>query len=121
MRHWGETADGNGKGADASKDGAQYHNGQARIGKDILFRETNCANCLSVHFPGAVNSKFTTSLNFDRATEEDAMPTYRIMDQDGVIVDKSRGPPDVSDEQLLKWYKDMLLGKLPRNISFIKC
>ena len=39
------------------------------------------------------------------------MPTYRIMDQDGVIVDKNRGPPDVSDEQLLKWYKDMLLGQ----------
>lgn len=36
------------------------------------------------------------------------MPTYRILDQDGVIVDKSREPSDISDEHLIKMYKDML-------------
>jgi 2-oxoisovalerate dehydrogenase E1 component alpha subunit len=36
------------------------------------------------------------------------MPTYRIMDQSGNLVDKSRDPPDVSDEEVLKMYKDML-------------
>jgi len=38
------------------------------------------------------------------------MPTYRILDQDGVIVDKSRDPPSIPDEDLLKMYTDMLTG-----------
>jgi len=36
------------------------------------------------------------------------MPTYRILDQDGVIVDKSREPSDISNDHLIKMYKDML-------------
>lgn len=60
-----------------------------------------------------MNSKFTNTLDFVRPSEKNAMPTYRIMDQDGVIVDKSRAPPDVSDEQMLKWYRDMLTGIPP--------
>lgn len=38
------------------------------------------------------------------------MPTYRILDQDGVIVDKDREPPDISDEEVIKMYKDMVSG-----------
>lgn len=38
------------------------------------------------------------------------MPTYRVMDSDGEIVDKTRGAPDVSDEEVLTWYKNMLTG-----------
>ncbi|KAF2098323.1 dehydrogenase E1 component [Rhizodiscina lignyota] len=71
-----------------------------------------------VHFPGAVDSKFTSTLDFVRAEEKNAMPTYRIMDQDGVIVDKNRGPPDVSDEQMIKWYKDMLTVSIMDVIMF---
>lgn len=33
------------------------------------------------------------------------------MDSEGVIVDKSRGPPDVKDEEVITWYKNMLSGK----------
>lgn len=32
------------------------------------------------------------------------------MDSDGVIVDKDRNPPDVSDEEVLAWYRNMLTG-----------
>ena len=32
------------------------------------------------------------------------------MDSDGVIVDETRKPLDVSNEEVLKWYKDMLTG-----------
>ena len=64
----------------------------------------------SVHFPGAVNSKFTTDLAFEQPSTHPAMPTYRVMDSDGIIVDESRKPSDISYEEILKWYKNMLTG-----------
>ena len=65
---------------------------------------------LSVHFPGAVNSKFTSELAFEHPSTHAAMPTYRFMDSDGTIVDESREPSDISNEEVLTWYKDMLTG-----------
>lgn len=61
-----------------------------------------------VRFPGAIDSKFTTNLDFTRPSNKKAMPTYRILDQDGVVVDKSREPSDISNDHLIKMYKDML-------------
>ncbi|OQE15660.1 hypothetical protein PENSTE_c027G06206 [Penicillium steckii] len=61
-----------------------------------------------VHFPGAVDSKFTTDMGFLKASDLPAIPTYRVMDADGELVDKSRGEPNVSDDQVLTWYKNML-------------
>ncbi|KAH9810750.1 Dehydrogenase E1 component [Teratosphaeria destructans] len=71
-----------------------------------------------VHFPGAVNSKFTTSLVFSKATEEDAMPTYRILDQEGVVVDKTAEAPKISKDELLKMYKDMVTVSIMDIIMF---
>lgn len=65
-----------------------------------------------MHFPGAVNSKFTTTMSFERPSTRPAIPTYRVMDSDGVIVDKERDPSDVPDEEVLTWYKNMLTGAL---------
>ena len=61
-----------------------------------------------MHFPGAVHSKFTSNLVVKRPEEKDAMPTYRVMDHSGVIVDATREPLDISDEEVLKMYRDML-------------
>ncbi|KAK5680037.1 hypothetical protein LTS10_007985 [Elasticomyces elasticus] len=72
----------------------------------------------SVLFPGAVNSKFTSALSFAKPSELDAMPTYRILDQDGTIVDKDREPPDVSTSELLKMYKDMVTVSVMDTIMF---
>ncbi|KAK5113387.1 hypothetical protein LTR62_003487 [Meristemomyces frigidus] len=72
----------------------------------------------SVHFPGAVNSKFTSSLSFSRASEDDAMPTYRILDQEGRIIDQSQAPPDISTDLLLKMYKDMVTVSIMDIIMF---
>ncbi|KAK5702078.1 hypothetical protein LTR97_004898 [Elasticomyces elasticus] len=71
-----------------------------------------------VLFPGAVNSKFTSALSFAKPSELDAMPTYRILDQDGTIVDKDREPPDVSTSELLKMYKDMVTVSVMDTIMF---
>ncbi|GAM89742.1 hypothetical protein ANO11243_077810 [Dothideomycetidae sp. 11243] len=46
------------------------------------------------------------------------MPTYRILDQDGNIADKSREAPAVSDEELLKMYNDMLTVSIMDLIMF---
>lgn len=69
-----------------------------------------------VNFPGAVNSKFTNDLTFQRPSTYDAIPTYRIMDANGVIVDESKSPNDVSNEEAIGLYKHMLTGEraLPR-------
>ncbi|MCJ1273297.1 hypothetical protein MMC21_001087 [Puttea exsequens] len=63
-----------------------------------------------VHFPGAVDSKFTTDLAFAHPSTHPAMPTYRVMDSDGVVVDKSRRPSDIGHEEILTWYRNMLTG-----------
>ena len=64
----------------------------------------------SVHFPGAINSKFTTTLKFERPSDKPAMPTYRVMDSDGVVVDEKRKPMDVRKEEVISWYENMLTG-----------
>lgn len=32
------------------------------------------------------------------------------MDSDGIIVDEVRAPVDVSDEEVLSWYRNMVTG-----------
>ncbi|KAL7274312.1 hypothetical protein RUND412_002783 [Rhizina undulata] len=64
-------------------------------------------NSDSVHFPGALNSKFTSTLDFVRPQDIPAIPTYRLIDTNGVVVDKTR-EPTVSKEQALKMYRDMV-------------
>ncbi|EME50117.1 hypothetical protein DOTSEDRAFT_68850 [Dothistroma septosporum NZE10] len=94
-------------------------------------RPGKCSNCQQrwnsvsqkqgsdrVQFPGAVNSRFSTTLRFERATEEDAMPTYRILDQEGQVVDKEAAAPDISDEEALKLYKDMVTISIMDIIMF---
>ena len=76
---------------------------QKHKGNDNLTRHV-----CSIQFPGAINSKFTSTLRFHNPFEIDAMPTYRILDQSGKPVDSSRSPIDISNEEVLKMYKDML-------------
>jgi 2-oxoisovalerate dehydrogenase E1 component alpha subunit len=71
-----------------------------------------------VHFPGAVNSKFVTKLTFERPAERTAMPTYRVMDSDGIIVDEGRKPSDVKPEEVITWYKNMLTVSIMDLIMF---
>ncbi|KAI5283076.1 hypothetical protein KEM54_002435 [Ascosphaera aggregata] len=75
-----------------------------------------------VHFPGAVNSRFRSQMEFVRPSEQPAIDTYRVMDSDGVIVDKSWSL-DADNDEVLKWYKDMLTGSSqPASpICFIAC
>lgn len=75
------------------------------------YRKELIRTCVcSVRFPGAVNSKFTTEMTFLKASDLPAIPTYRVLDSDGELVDKTRPAPDVTDEEVLTWYKNMLSG-----------
>jgi 2-oxoisovalerate dehydrogenase E1 component alpha subunit len=60
-----------------------------------------------VLFPGALNSEFTDKLDFIQPTHEDAIPTYRVMNQYGEILDKEIGV-DTEDEEALQIYKNMV-------------
>ncbi|KAJ5094743.1 hypothetical protein N7456_010604 [Penicillium angulare] len=71
-----------------------------------------------VHFPGAVNSKFTTDMSFIKPSDLPAIPTYRVLDSDGELVDKTRGPPNVSDKEVLTWYKNMLTVSIMDVVMF---
>lgn len=38
------------------------------------------------------------------------MPTYRVMDSDGVVVDQSWKSSGLSPEEIVTWYRNMLTG-----------
>ncbi|KAI5866198.1 2-oxoisovalerate dehydrogenase alpha subunit mitochondrial precursor [Durotheca rogersii] len=68
-------------------------------------------------FPGAVKSAFTSDLKFVLPADLPAMPTYRAVDQDGNIIDRSF-QPDLGDEEAIKLYKTMLTVSIMDLIMF---
>ncbi|CAG9936700.1 unnamed protein product [Clonostachys rosea f. rosea IK726] len=60
-----------------------------------------------VSFPGALKSAFTNTLQFQHPQEWTALPTYRVVDQNGTIVDPSF-KPDIPEETIVKLYTDMV-------------
>ncbi|QSZ36151.1 hypothetical protein DSL72_007276 [Monilinia vaccinii-corymbosi] len=59
-----------------------------------------------VRFPGAVDSKFTSSLSFEHPSAYTAIPTYRAMSPEGEILDPSVVLP--SDDAALEMYLNMI-------------
>ncbi|TLD24288.1 hypothetical protein PspLS_06443 [Pyricularia sp. CBS 133598] len=70
-----------------------------------------------VSFPGAVKSEFTTKFQFERPEQHPAMPTYRVVDQHGVVVDPEF-EPDLDDEGVIKLYEDMVAVSVMDSIMF---
>lgn len=61
-----------------------------------------------VLFPGALNSEFTSTLEFIQPSEtKGAISTYRCLNQYGEIIDQSVGA-DTTDEEALQLYKNMV-------------
>ncbi|KAL6702924.1 hypothetical protein ACN47E_000825 [Coniothyrium glycines] len=65
------------------------------------------ANAEKVLFPGALNSEFTSSLAFMRPSQAAAIPTYRVMNQYGDIIDKDTSV-DTTDDEALTIYCNMI-------------
>jgi 2-oxoisovalerate dehydrogenase E1 component alpha subunit len=61
----------------------------------------------AVRFPGAVESKFTHELAFHRPQDVPAMPTYRYINAEGVVVD-TKSKLGIDKDKALKMYKDMV-------------
>ncbi|TFA97618.1 2-oxoisovalerate dehydrogenase subunit alpha [Trichoderma ghanense] len=70
-----------------------------------------------VSFPGALKSSFTSTLKFETPASYTALPTYRVVDQNGQVVDPSFSP-DITDEAVVKLYKDMLFISILDLIMF---
>ena len=72
---------------------------------------------MHVSFPGAVKSEFTSTLKFEIPSSYAAMPTYRTVDQHGAVVDQSF-EPDLSDDEVVGLYKNMLLISIMDLVMF---
>lgn len=70
-----------------------------------------------VSFPGALKSAFTSELKFDKPEEHPAMPTYRVVDQHGAVVDSSF-EIDITEAEVVKLYTDMLYISIMDIIMF---
>lgn len=60
-----------------------------------------------VSFPGAVKSAFCHSMKFESPQNYPALPTYRVVDQHGVVVDPDF-QADLSDAEVIQLYLHML-------------
>ncbi|CAO2656009.1 Nn.00g048120.m01.CDS01 [Neocucurbitaria sp. VM-36] len=65
------------------------------------------ASAEKVLFPGALNSEFTSTLDFLQPAKAEAISTYRVMNQYGEIIDKDIGV-ETTDEEALELYKNMV-------------
>ncbi|RFU35134.1 hypothetical protein B7463_g1239, partial [Scytalidium lignicola] len=88
-----------------------------------LFQTQRCSSSLSqkpgsagVRFPGAVDSKFTNTLQFEHPATYPAIPTYRAMSPEGDIMDPSFEPG--SDELAVQMYKNMVAVSVMDLIMF---
>jgi|TARA_R110002003_G_scaffold878_12_gene21753 2-oxoisovalerate dehydrogenase E1 component alpha subunit len=54
-----------------------------------------------------LNSEFTDKLDFMQPSQQAAIPTFRVMNQFGEIIDKESGV-DTEDEEALQIYKNMV-------------
>jgi 2-oxoisovalerate dehydrogenase E1 component subunit alpha len=65
-----------------------------------------------------MKSGLVTKMEFVTPSDFPIIPTYHVMNLDGIMEDKTRARPDVSNEQALTWYRNMLTGTLPGNLSY---
>ncbi|KAK4197339.1 thiamine diphosphate-binding protein [Triangularia verruculosa] len=68
-------------------------------------------------FPGALTSPFSNSMKYEVPSDYPALPTYRAIDQHGVPVDPNF-EADLTEEQVIKHYKDMLTISIMDLIMF---
>ncbi|KAI1319659.1 dehydrogenase E1 component [Xylariaceae sp. FL0255] len=70
-----------------------------------------------VSFPGALKSAFTSDLKFALPSDHPTLPTYRIVDQDGNVVDQSF-QQDITNDEVVKLYRTMMTISIMDVIMF---
>lgn len=58
-------------------------------------------------YPGA-NAKYTESLDFLKPNEYDGIPIYRVLDNEGNVINPEHDP-DLSEDKLIHMYKSMTM------------
>lgn len=79
----------------------------------VVNENLNADDCLiqrRFQFPGAPRSSLVTKLEFLTPSSLKTIPSYHVMSTEGTLQDPTRPEPDVTDEQVLTWYKNMLTG-----------
>jgi len=61
----------------------------------------------TLRFPGAIESRFTNELIFHRPQDLLAIPTYRYINAEGVVVD-NKVQLDIDQDKARKMYMDMI-------------
>jgi 2-oxoisovalerate dehydrogenase E1 component alpha subunit len=57
-------------------------------------------------------------MNFQRPSTQAAIPTYRVMDSDGNVVDNTRDPQSAPDSDILTWYRNMLTVSIMDRVMY---
>jgi 2-oxoisovalerate dehydrogenase E1 component alpha subunit len=57
-------------------------------------------------------------MTFQRPSTHPAIPTYRIMDSNGNIVDNTRDPQSAPDSEILTWYRNMLTVSIMDRVMY---
>ncbi|KAJ9628441.1 hypothetical protein H2204_009278 [Knufia peltigerae] len=71
------------------------------------------------HFPGAPQSPLTTGLHFTPPAALAPIPVYRVLDENGKVLDETgNGVSDITDEEVLIWYRNMLTVNILDSIMF---
>ncbi|KAI9298817.1 2-oxoisovalerate dehydrogenase subunit alpha mitochondrial precursor [Neoconidiobolus thromboides FSU 785] len=70
---------------------------------------------IATRFPGSINSHFSSQLNFININEP--IPTYRVMNERGEIVDNMK-EPEISKELAIKMYEHMITLNLMDTILY---
>lgn len=56
-------------------------------------------------------------MDFVTPADRAPIPIYHVMNSASLIEDSNREPPDVTDEQVISWYKNMMTGKIGASIE----
>jgi hypothetical protein len=62
-------------------------------------------------FPGAKTSPVSSTMDFVTPQRLPPIATYRVLDVEGKMVDANRPAPDISHDQALEWYRNMVTGE----------
>ena len=74
--------------------------------KDLFFQLIH-EDSVQASFPGA-KARYTESLDFLLPDNDEGIPIYRVMNNEGQII-KSEHDPELSEDKLIHMYKSMTL------------
>ncbi|KAH9253058.1 hypothetical protein BASA81_008964 [Batrachochytrium salamandrivorans] len=81
------------------------YNGRSRLSTRLISSTPLASMSIPTNFPGAATSVFTEKLEY--VSEYETIPTYRVLDNAGVVIDEAHDP-QLDKETLLKMYRCML-------------